>query len=385
MIQILKERQMFRRFVLNFVLLALVLVSFSHAQDDDVPVVAMIKLGPISAFELAQQGVRDIFEHYGYTDGENVTYWYGNAEFDIEIAHALVEQAIAADADILITITTPVTLAALEITATMENPPIVLFGLVTDPYASGIAESPCIKASHVSGSQLSEPYADVFSLIPEFDPSIQTVGYLYNDEEANSVVATEIVTAVADELGIDLAVGVVHSPEEVAPVAETLAVGGVDAFFIGADSTVASNLENLLELADVLDVPVFAVTNSQVNVGATIGIGASTYFGGVDLGLMAVGYLNGTVDIATTAISRQEGFSLGINYDAAALQNVTIPESLIERSDFQVQNGENNQTEPSLDEFSDEQIETMNQEFMDAQACTEERIAEEQAALDSEE
>src|SRR5436190_18186542 len=110
---------MLKRFVLNCLVISLLLVSVSHAQEEDVPVVAMIQLGAISAFELAQQGVRDIFEQYGYTDGENITYWYGNAEFDIEVAHALVEQAIAADADVLITITTPVSLAALEITSTM--------------------------------------------------------------------------------------------------------------------------------------------------------------------------------------------------------------------------------------------------------------------------
>jgi putative tryptophan/tyrosine transport system substrate-binding protein len=378
---------MFRRFILNCFITCFILLSFSaiEAQDDDIPVVAFIKLGPIPSFELAEQGTRDVLAHYGYIDGENIIYRYGDAEFDIDIARALVEQAITDGADILITITTPVSQAALEITSTMENPPIILFGLVTDPYASGLAQSPCIKPSHLGGSQLYERYAEVMALIPEFDADIETVGYLYNDEEYNSVVATEIVEAAAEDFGLELAVGIVHSPEEVTPVAETLAMGGVQAFFVGADSTVGSNLENIIELADVLDVPVFAVTRSQVYSGATIGIGASTYFGGTDLGWMAAGHLNGTLDIATTAVSQQEGFTLGINLDAAAAQNLIIPESLLERSDFQIENGESNEVEPSLDTFSDEEIETMNADFVEAQRCTEERIAEEQAALDSEE
>jgi ABC-type uncharacterized transport system substrate-binding protein len=378
---------MFKRFILSGLVLCFLLLSlvYTQAQDDDIPVVAFIKLGPISSFDLAQHGAIDVLERYGYHEGENISYWYGDAEFDIEVARALVEQAIAAEADILVTITTPVSLAAIEITSEMENPPIVLFGLITDPYASGMAESPCIKPPHVSGSQLSERYADVLALIPELDADIQTVGYLYNDEESNSVVSTEIVTSVAEELGLDLAVGVVHSPDEVTPVAETLAMGGVDAFFIGADSTVGSNLENITALADELDVPVFGVTRSQIYGGATIAIGASTYFGGVDVGLMAAGHLNGSLDIETTAISRQEGFSLGINLDAAAAQNLSIPDALLERSDFQIQDGESNEVEPSLEDLSDEDIEAMSASFAEAQFCSEARIVEEEAALEGDE
>jgi ABC-type uncharacterized transport system substrate-binding protein len=381
------ELAMFKRFILSGLVLCFLLLSlvYTQAQDDDIPVVAFIKLGPISSFELAQQGAIDVLERYGYVDGETINYWYGDAEFDIEVARALVEQAISAEADILVTITTPVSLAAIEITSEMENPPIVLFGLITDPYASGMAEAPCLKPAHVSGSQLSERYADVLALIPELDADIQTVGYLYNDEESNSVVSTEVVTSVAEELGLDLAIGVVHSPDEVTPVAETLAMGGVDAFFVGADSTVGSNLENITALADELDVPVFGVTRSQIYSGATITIGASTYFGGVDVGLMAAGHLNGSLDIATTAISRQEGFSLGINLDAAAAQNLSIPDALLERSDFQIQDGESNEVEPSLEDLSDEDIEAMSASFAEAQFCSEARIAEEEAALEGDE
>src|SRR5688500_5827760 len=135
---VFRRRVMTRKlmFVLLFVML-LFTVTVAVAQDDDIPTVAIIRLGPLPPFMYSQQGTLDTLAAYGYVDGENINLIIGDAAMDVPTANTLIEDAIDEGADYLITVTTPVTLAAVNITSGMEEPPIVLFNTVTEPYAAG--------------------------------------------------------------------------------------------------------------------------------------------------------------------------------------------------------------------------------------------------------
>jgi putative ABC transport system substrate-binding protein len=341
----------------------------------------LIKFGDLLPFNLAEQGVLDLFEQYGYVDGENIEFFFASAEFDTTVARTVVEQAISAGADILITTTTPVSQAALELTSDLENPPIVLFNLVTDPYSSGLAEASCIKAAHISGSQAADPYDIATALLPELNPDIETVGYMYNDQEANSVRATELVEEFFTELGIEMRIGIVNNTESVAASAEQLAISGIDAFFIPTDSTVSSDIESILFIAEGLHIPVIGASRNQVYSGTTLGIGFDPYYGGVVTARMAIAYLEGT-DIATIGISSQTNALLGVNLDSAAAQNVTIPSSILDRAAFFIEDGESTEIPSTLDNFTFEEIQETHQAFLEEQFCSQERIDEQQAELD---
>lgn len=367
------------------VMLSLFALIFSavSAQEDDVPVVALITFGDIPSFNNARQGAIDLFEQYGYIEGENIEFFIAEADFDMVIARVLVEQAIFAGADILITSTTPVSQAALEVTSELEDPPIVLFNLVTNPYTSGLAQTSCIKASHVSGSQADDPYDIAVDLLSELDADIQSVGYLYNDEEANSVHSFGIVQELLEDAGIEMQVGIVNNTDSVAASAEQLVGAGVDAFLIPTDSTVASELASILFLAEGLQIPVIGASRSQVYSGTTLGIGFDPYYGGVETARMAIAYLQGNIDISTAGISSQEDALLGINLDSATAQGVTIPRSIMDRAAFVIENDESTEVTSNLAGFSFEEIEEMDQAFLENYHCTDEMIEQQQAELDS--
>jgi len=364
------------------VLLALTATA-AVAQEDDVVTVAIIRFGPLQPFEMSQKGTLDLLEAYGYVDGENINLIFGDAEFDFPTANLLVESAIDEGADVIIAITTPVAQAAVNATLDMDNPPIVLFNTVTSPYAAGIADAPCLKPDHVWGSQALAPYESIMPLLFVLNPDIETVGYMYNNAEANSIASTEIVTAVAEELGINLVIQTITETAEVGVAAEALVNNGAEAFFIPTDSTVSDGLPALLAVAEENGIPVVHADSGQVYAGATVGAGLSYYQEGVDTARVLIAWMEDEIDIETTGIAKQQGAILAINLDSAAIESVEIPEDLLDLADYVIENGESTQTDPELPDITMEEMVESDVAYVEGLYCSAERIAEQEAQVEA--
>jgi putative ABC transport system substrate-binding protein len=380
---------MFRKLIALLIVLLILLTLIPDsativAQDDDVPSVALIRLGPLPPFEYSQQGTLDVLEAYGYVDGENINLILGDAAMDVPTANLLIEDAINEDVDVIITITTPVTQAAVNATLDMEDPPIVLFNTVTEPYAAGIADASCIKPDHVWGTQALPDYSVILPMVWELDPDIERVGWIFSTTEPNGVASTAIAEPIADEIGLELVIQSVAETSEVGFAAQAIADDGVDAFFIPTDSTVGNALPAILAIAEEEGIAVFFADSLQVFAGATVGAGVSYYQEGVDTGRVLVAYLNGDIDIATTGLSRQTGTLVGVNLDSANMEDVEVPQALLDISNFIIEDGENIGDVLSLPDVSEEELQAMDTEFIESLFCSDERISEQEAELESE-
>jgi putative ABC transport system substrate-binding protein len=367
------------------VLIALMVIAPASlvAQEEDVPTVALIRLGPLPPFQYSQQGTLDVLAAYGYVDGENINLILGDAAMDVPTANLLIEDAINEGADVIITITTPVSQAAVNATLEMEDPPIILFNTVTQPYAAGIAEASCIKPDHVWGSQALPDFATILPLVWELNPDIERLGWIYSTTEPNGVASTAIAEEVAPEVGLELVIQSVAETSEVGVAAEAIAGEGVDAFFIPTDSTVGNGLASILAVAEEEGIPVFFADSLQVFAGVTVGAGVSYYQEGVDTGRILVAYLNGEIDIATTGLGKQSGTLVGVNLDTAAMQGVEVPQSLLDMANFIIEDGENTGDVLSLPDVPFEELQAMDAAFIEGLFCSEERIEEQRAELDS--
>lgn len=358
-------------------------VGFTQAQDEEIPTVAILRFGPLQPFELAQKGTLDMLAAYGFVDGENINLIFGDAEFDFPTANLLVEDALDNRADVIVAITTPVMQAAVNNTLDLEDPPIVLFNTVTDPYVAGVADAACIKPDYVWGSQALAPYANIMPVLFDLNPDIEVVGYMYNNAEANSVASTVIIEEVAAELGLTLEIQTVTQTSDVGIAAEALIENGAEAFFVPTDSTVTDGLPAMLVVAEDNGIPVVHADSGQVYSDVTVGAGLSYYQEGIDTARVLIAYLNGEIDIAETGIAQQQGSRLAINLDAAALQGVEIPEALLEQADFVIENGESTEADPVLADMELEERMADDMAYVDALFCTEEIIEQQQAELDA--
>jgi putative tryptophan/tyrosine transport system substrate-binding protein len=374
------------RLLLVFAVLGMIFgLTAVSAQEEDMPVVALIRLGPLPPFQFSQQGTLDVLAAYGYVDGENIKLILGDAAMDVPTANQLIEDAIDEGADVIITVTTPVTQAAVNATQDMDNPPIILFNTVTQPYAAGIAQASCIKPDHVWGSQALPDFATILPLVWEVNPDIKRLGWIYSTTEPNGVASTEIASAIAPEVGLELEIQSVTETAEVSTAAETLAGKDIDAFFIPTDSTVGNGLAAIIAVAEEEGIPVFFADSLQVFNGVTVGAGVSYYQEGVDTGRILVALLNDEVDIAKTGISRQVGTLIGVNLDTAGAAGVEIPAEFLEKANFTIEDGSNTGEVLALPDVTEEEMAELDAAFIENLQCTDEKIAEQQAELDKSE
>lgn len=300
----------------------------AEAPAGDLPMVGMMKLVSHPALDAEQAGVKDALAAAGYIPGETVEILEANAEGDIATLTTIAQKFVDDGVDLIVATSTPALQAAFNVTKDLEGPPIV-FNAVTSPYAAGIANAPDDHPSWVIGIQALAPIEDALALIPQLMPDVETVGYLYNPAEANSVVNTEIAEPAAAELGLNFEITTISNSSEIQAAAEALVARGAQAFFVSTDSTVVAGLEALIKVANDNDIPLFANDPASAERGAAVALGLDYYQDGLDSGAFAVGILDGTLDIAATEIPRQRAGSLAVNLASAAEQGLELPEDFV--------------------------------------------------------
>ncbi len=300
----------------------------------------------------------------------------------------MIERALDAGADVLITFGTPVTLSAVNLTLDMEEPPAVLFSGVQYPYEAGIASSACIKPAHVTGTEILTSYEFVFEALLEQDPDMERIGIIHSTTEASGTQgAAEI--AAAQEIVADT-VGVV-SVSDLRAAANALVNDGAQAILLPVDSITTQGLPIVVAVANENGTPVFYPSLGAVYYGATIGAGYSRYYEtGLSVGVLLANYLNGDLDVATTAINIATG-GLGINMDSADAQDVAIAQSLMQRADAVYRSGRTVSASAGLLQSIarrgvviplEERLED-DMALLASLQCSDEMIAEQQAALDA--
>ncbi len=397
---------MVQRFLLLIAVLAFSVSPALRAQDDEKPTIAILSLGYHSNVNLSVKGTLDMLQAYGYIDqeeravldqrqdleGEGINIIWGDAAYDIGFANLMVRDALDRDPDALITITTPVAQIAANATLDMEDPPVVIFNVVSNPYAAGIADAPCIKPAHISGSQFLAPYDRIVPLMLLQNPDMQVVGTIFTSNEPSGIFGASQISAVGESLGLQVESASIVSTADLTIAAEGLVSKGIEAFILPTEATVAAGLPTIIQVANEHGLPVMYTAGNAVYRGATIGAGVYSYFKeGVIAARMLIAHWEGAIDIATAGINLQNDLSVGINLDVAAAQETEISQELLAAADFVIEDGQSSEgvtpglpeVNPYLEEMTLEERRAMDAEFLAERHCSPERIAEEQAALDA--
>ncbi len=116
---------------------------------------------------------------------ESIRIICGDAGFDLPTANVSVGSTLDHDVDVLVTISTPMTQIAVNATLDMDDPAPVLFTSVTEPYHAGIADSPCIKPDHVTGSRTATSYSYVFSALQMQQPDVGMAGTIFDPGDSS--------------------------------------------------------------------------------------------------------------------------------------------------------------------------------------------------------
>ncbi len=395
---------MFRRMMLLIVLLTLMLAPAALAQDADKPTIAFLRYAGTAPVTAATDGLLDSLEAYGYLtsaeraalnesydlQGENINLLYRDAGFDLPSVNLMVEEVLDKGADVLITVTTQVDQIAVNATRNLEDPPAILFSLVTTPFSTGIADAPCVKPDHVTGTQPLMSFADYVPLVLVQDPDIKVIGTIVSPDQPTSLVGAEIITEIGESLGLTVEVTSAVSAADLNIAAESLLSKGVEAIILVINPLTLQGTPVLVGLTAEYGVPLYAPIIQQVYRGATVGAGFHSFY---EEGLIAArilnAYLSGDIDIANIAINQSRSFGVAINLDTAAAQGLEISDDLLSMANFLIQDGERSigmaadvdDTATNPQAMSAEERRAADLEFLAELECTPEMIAEQQAAL----
>ena len=338
---------MFRKCLLTLFAMMLLLAPAALAQDGGNPTVAILRFGDAGGVDISstETGVLDMLEAYGYIsederaelagraglEGDNINIVWGDAAFEFTNAALAVESALDQGADVLVTLSTPMTQAAINATSDMEDPPAIIFAAVFDAAAAGIAESACEKPAHVGGAEASTPYEEVLPLLLLQDPDLEVIGTIFNPAEASSVAGADAIVAAGEALGLTVEQASVTGMADLRAATQSLINKGAAIILLPVDQTTLGGLPAILAVANDYGIPIFHANMQALSVGATVTAGYNLLFEqGIRAGRILVGHLNGDIDIANTAIYSQSSMGVGVNLDSAADQGVEISADLMD-------------------------------------------------------
>ena len=382
------------------IVVGMLLAGPALAQEDDKPTIAFLRYRASGTEDIAKPGIWDVLQAHELISpseralldedldlsGEHINVFWLDAASDITNINAMVEKTLDRGADILLTFSTPVTQITANITKEMDEPPVLLFAIVSAPYSAGIADSPCIKMPHVSGTHLTIPYEQYVGLSKVQSPDIQSIGTIVDPAQSQSVYGVSQITRYAEALGLTVEVASIASAADLPQATASLADKGVEMVMIGAGYTESRGIPAVLGVAKDYGIPVFGVSPRMIYHGAVVGAGFDDFYGeGVTVGRMIAAYVDGTLDISTTGISSRINLGVAVNLDSAEEFGISVADDILDAAVMVIEGGELKvlSEPPSLPEMTLEERKAEDAAFLAELECTPERIAEEQAALDA--
>ena len=305
-------------------LVALTMVSSVYAEGDK-PLIGIVQLGDVPALDLAREGFLDSLAKNGLVDGVNITVDYRNAQFSQDTLSSISDHFVAQQVDLVLAIATP---AAQAIAGKTQDLPIpILATAITDFVVAGLAQSNEKPGWNVSGTTDMNPVEDQIKLILQLAPDTKTIGLIYTNSEANSVLQADMALTAIKELGLKSEVVTVNNSNDVQQALQDL-VTRCDALYIPTDNTLASAMSIVSEVTAAAGIPVICGERNQVVDGGTATLGIDYYKLGQQTGEMAIRVLNGE-NISEMPIEAQNTFEYAINKTVCDQLGITIPEDLL--------------------------------------------------------
>jgi putative ABC transport system substrate-binding protein len=272
-------------------------------------------------------GFKEGMKNAGFVEGQNVQYDIQNGQFSQDNLRAIAQKFSAAKEDLVVTLTTPATLATLGVITDIP----VVFGLVTDSKAAGILKDTQKPDRNATGVESWWPPDQHMQAMKAVLPNMKRLGVPYNTGEANSRQQIEDYKKLLPTLGLTLVEANATNTNEVQAAAQSL-VGKVDAIEIIGDNTVQGAIGAVLKVGFENKLPVISVDPENAKDGVLAGWGIQQKLTGQQAGELAAKVLKGA-KTADTPVEKPKRYWWTVNTAAAQRLGITIPADVLSKVD----------------------------------------------------
>jgi putative ABC transport system substrate-binding protein len=277
----------------------------------------------------ALAGFKDGMTELGYIEGKNIRYIYDGPTTDMSKLSAAAQTLTAAKVDLILSITTPATLAAKQ--AAAGNGPPVVFAVVTDPVGAGIVDSMQHPGGHITGVAFGIQEARRLEWLVRIAPEIRQIYAPHNPNDQSPVSAWKIVRNTAAELGIELITREVYDHETLNDAVLNIPAEA-DAVFLLPDSLVSTRLPDIVTTATARNLPVSGANINVVkNYHVLTAFGFDQHLYGKQAARLADQIFKGARP-ADLPVEMAE-FYLAINLKVAKNIGLAIPDEILRQTD----------------------------------------------------
>lgn len=292
--------------------------SESNNSGEKVYTIGISQLAEHPALDDARQGFEDGLKELGV----NVKVDYQNAQGDIPTSLSIAEKLVRDDVDLIYTIATQAAQSAKQ--ATSDIP--ILFSAVTDPVKAEIVQDWKNVGANITGTSDEAPIESQLEMFKIIDPTIKTIGILYNTNEENSKIQIEEIKKLAPEQELEVVTVGVTNVNELPQAIDSL-LNKVDALYNLSDNLIASSVELVSKKLIENNMISVSAEETQVRGGILITNGLSYYELGKQTAQMAKEILVDKKDISTIPVGIAEKTLTTVNEKTLKALNLdeTIP------------------------------------------------------------
>jgi putative ABC transport system substrate-binding protein len=296
-----------------------------------------VLMSPNPRREAFLQGLRDL----GYVDGRNIVVdgrniviEYRDSEGKPERLPALAAELVALKVDVIVTGSTPATVAAKQATKTLP----IVFAAAGDPVMSGLVTSLARPGGNVTGLSLINPelMGKRLEHLKQVVPEVTRMAVLWAGRSGERAGNDKDAESAARALGMQLQFVEARSPADLDRAFSDMTRARAGALIVWGSNMFNNERTRLVDLAAKNRLPAVYPWREFVDAGGLMAYGANL----ADLFRRAATYVDKILKGAKPAdlpVEQPTKFELIINLKTAKALGLTIPPSLLGRADEVIQ------------------------------------------------
>jgi len=271
----------------------------------------------------AKNGITDRLSEEGFSE-PNTRLIVENADANKARAAELVKKYSAEKPDLIITLGTSM---MIPVAREIKDVPIV-FGMVYDPVAAGIARDMKSSGNNATGATTIFPMAKVIDILMEFR-KVGRLAVLYSPGEKNSETQLKDLQAIQQIYGIRIIPVPLTKKEDVGRVLPEV-VRTSDALYVTGSNLVNSQLPTIVDMATKAGVVTITHLDDLVARGVLLGVCSDSYQNGRLVGEKSIRILNGAKPASIPIESPKEQYVM-MNMETARAGHFRIPEEFMKK------------------------------------------------------
>lgn len=290
--------------------------------------VAIINFTP--GYSEIVEGFKKGMAEMGYIEGETITYLHDSpAERSKEAIKAQIDDALHQKVDLIYSLSTPATKAAVQAMADSNIPGV--FGPVFSPVDAGIVNSLKSPGNRMTGVMLHGSTGKALEWLLAVLPDAKRIFIPFHTTAMAARLTVDALRTAAKKKGITIVTAELTTPEELRTVLENIPED-VDVVWRTCSSLMHSHTEEIIAAASTRGIPVAASTHAKVDSGLLVSYGEIDQHLGLQVSRLADRLLKGSrpenlpVEVAE--------FYLGINLKKADELGIQVNNDILQQAEY---------------------------------------------------